>query len=65
MKKFYAISVVIAILILSSIVFQLLKDYFISLEATGSVVFIFETIKIIPLILGVLLSKYSWKKITT
>ena len=64
MKKFYAISVVIAILILSSIVFQLLKDYFISLEATGSVVFIFETIKIIPLILGVLLSKYSWKKIT-
>ena len=65
MKKFYAISVVIAILILSSIVFQLLKDYFLSLEATGSVVFIFETIKIIPLILGVLLSKYSWKKITT
>ncbi len=65
MKKIYAITVAAFIVIVVSLLFQFLKEYFASFEATGAVVFVFETIKIIPLILGVLLIKYSWNKITT
>jgi len=63
MKKLYAITISIAIILISSIIFQYLKIYFASLEPTGASIFILESIKIIPLIIGVLLIKYSWKKI--
>ena len=65
MKKIYAISVAIAIIIISSTIFQFLKITFTNDEYSSSTLFILETIKIVPLILGVLLIKYSWKKINT
>lgn len=65
MKKIYAISVAIAIIIISSTIFQFLKITFTNDDYSSSTLFILETIKIVPLILGVLLIKYSWKKINT
>ena len=65
MKKIYAISVTIAIIIISSTIFQFLKVTFTNDDYSSSTLFILETIKIVPLILGVLLIKYSWKKINT
>ncbi|MEA3513773.1 MAG: hypothetical protein U9R37_09250 [Campylobacterota bacterium] len=63
MNKFYAILTALAIVVIASMLFQILKYYFNTLEPTGFMFFILETIKIVPLILGVLLIKYSWKKI--
>ena len=64
MKKVYAITISVIIVLLVSIIFQYLKVYFTSLEPTGAMIFILESIKIIPLILGVLLIKYSWKRLS-
>jgi len=63
MKKIYAITVSVFILIVASIIFQFLKSYFSTLQLSGAMLFITETIKILPLIFGVLLVKFSWKRI--
>jgi len=63
MNKIIAISVAVFIIFTASLIFQYLKHYFAQFELEGSLYFIAESIKVVPLILGVLGVKYSWKKI--